>query len=294
MNKVLVILGMHRSGTSLISRWLMECGLNIGDKLYGPGTGNEEGHFEDLDFLHLHQEILTNHHLPETGLTDIPLEVLSTGEYQRLCDIINHKSKLHEQWGWKDPRTCMFLDIYRKAIPSAKYFVIIRHYNDVVNSLVKRDFKKLEKTVMTKRSRLYQLLFRLRRRQLLSGFYDLYAEKYLAVWLSYNIAIYEHLQKISEDDFILVDCPMLLQDAPAVLNHLTQSWNFALHFFDFRKVYNEAMLSVSHDIARFVKHSQLITRADALLAKLAAYDFIKKHTVYADNGYQGGKTVLST
>ena len=57
-SKVVVIVGMHRSGTSLITQWLQRCGLFIGDSLEGPGVGNVQGHFEDIDFLQLHQELL--------------------------------------------------------------------------------------------------------------------------------------------------------------------------------------------------------------------------------------------
>jgi hypothetical protein len=53
---------MHRSGTSLISQWLSHCGLHLGERLLGPGIGNAEGHFEDLDFLEFHEQILAPAH----------------------------------------------------------------------------------------------------------------------------------------------------------------------------------------------------------------------------------------
>lgn len=63
-NRTLLILGMHRSGTSLITHWLYRCGLEIGDTLFGPGLGKSEGRFEDVDFYNLHLEILreNKHH----------------------------------------------------------------------------------------------------------------------------------------------------------------------------------------------------------------------------------------
>ena len=45
---------MHRSGTSLISNWLHHCGLQLGEHLLEAGNGNEEGHFEDVEFLRMH------------------------------------------------------------------------------------------------------------------------------------------------------------------------------------------------------------------------------------------------
>ena len=37
-NDILVIAGMHRSGTSLITHWLHDCGLQVGERLVGAGT----------------------------------------------------------------------------------------------------------------------------------------------------------------------------------------------------------------------------------------------------------------
>ncbi|MBS1528172.1 MAG: hypothetical protein JST19_21175, partial [Bacteroidetes bacterium] len=65
---VLIILGMHRSGTSLVTNWLYHCGLQVGENLLGKNAGNEEGHFEDTEFLKLHEEILAANGLPDTGL----------------------------------------------------------------------------------------------------------------------------------------------------------------------------------------------------------------------------------
>ncbi|XHR95888.1 hypothetical protein ACFJIV_04105 [Mucilaginibacter sp. UC70_90] len=67
--RVLIITGMHRSGTSLITQWLSKCGLQTGEKLVPGGYGNVEGHFEDIEFLKMHEEILAGHNLPTTGLT---------------------------------------------------------------------------------------------------------------------------------------------------------------------------------------------------------------------------------
>ena len=54
-SKILIIVGMHRSGTSLITQWLYRCGLSIGNKLAPADIGNVEGYFEDSDFLKLHE-----------------------------------------------------------------------------------------------------------------------------------------------------------------------------------------------------------------------------------------------
>ena len=64
---VLVIGGMHRSGTSLTASLLRGAGLFIGERLMGPYPGNERGHFEDLDFYEFHKRVLAANGLHEDG-----------------------------------------------------------------------------------------------------------------------------------------------------------------------------------------------------------------------------------
>ena len=59
-NKVVIILGMHRSGTSVTANWLNLCGLNLGDELYGASKFNKNGYYEDIEFLELHMKIFSN------------------------------------------------------------------------------------------------------------------------------------------------------------------------------------------------------------------------------------------
>src|SRR3712207_1291125 len=140
-NKILIILGMHRSGTSLVAQWLCKCGLQIGDRLAGPGSGNVEGYFEDLDFLRLHESILINNKLPSTGLITKALMEIDKDSITGLQSLLQFKSNLYQQWAWKEPRTCLFLKQYSNLLPDAKYIVLIRDFNDVVDSLIRRDFK---------------------------------------------------------------------------------------------------------------------------------------------------------
>ncbi|MEY2858272.1 MAG: hypothetical protein RLZZ74_2584, partial [Cyanobacteriota bacterium] len=45
---VMIITGMHRSGTSLTASLLQSAGVNLGDRLMSEDRGNSKGHFEDL------------------------------------------------------------------------------------------------------------------------------------------------------------------------------------------------------------------------------------------------------
>jgi hypothetical protein len=56
----LLVLGMHRSGTSAVTRVLNLLGCALADNLVGPSDGNETGHWESLAALELNDAILAS------------------------------------------------------------------------------------------------------------------------------------------------------------------------------------------------------------------------------------------
>ncbi len=56
--RLVMILGMHRSGTSLITRGLKIFGVELGNNLMPPQESNPKGFYEDLDINALDMEML--------------------------------------------------------------------------------------------------------------------------------------------------------------------------------------------------------------------------------------------
>lgn len=54
---IVVVLGMHRSGTSAITRGLMVLGVELGDNLMPPAADNNKGFFEDVDVNAINVEL---------------------------------------------------------------------------------------------------------------------------------------------------------------------------------------------------------------------------------------------
>ena len=54
--KLFVILGMHRSGTSVVSRGLKVLGVDLGNRLIVPDKFNPKGYWEDLDINQFNDE----------------------------------------------------------------------------------------------------------------------------------------------------------------------------------------------------------------------------------------------
>ncbi|MBE7386045.1 MAG: sulfotransferase [Leptolyngbya sp. SIO1E4] len=134
----IVIAGMHRSGTSLTASILQKSGVDIGEKLLGSGTGNSKGHFEDVDFLSLHQEFLVSQGVSSEGWTSLSKVIVSEQLTAKAKSLLGERSQKPTLWGWKDPRTVLFLDFWHELIPNAKFVFVYRVPWEVVDSLFKR------------------------------------------------------------------------------------------------------------------------------------------------------------
>ncbi|MFW6143479.1 MAG: sulfotransferase [Patescibacteria group bacterium] len=136
-DKIIIITGMHRSGTSLLANYLQKSGLNIGNTLMDSRSDNKRGFFEDTDFTELHQKLLDNKRIP---LFTPKRPTFSPQDISQLKKLVNKKNKKNTSntWGWKDPRTVLFLRPYKKICPNANYIFIFRHPFLVIDSLIRR------------------------------------------------------------------------------------------------------------------------------------------------------------
>lgn len=139
-SKVLVATGMHRSGTSMLAGFLQTAGLSIGDELLGANETNKKGHFEDVAFLKLHEDALEELGEDRSGWTLKRFELLPPEQERRADDIITRYSS-RPQWGWKDPRTCLFLNYWDKKLPHSNYVFVFRRPWEVADSLYRRGDK---------------------------------------------------------------------------------------------------------------------------------------------------------
>ena len=134
---VLIITGMHRSGTSLVASALEKFGLDIGSRLLGSGLGNAHGHFEDIDFFEFHSEIYVKNKL-SNYLEEIPTTIVFDAEEQARAQALVSERQSKGIWGWKDPRTTLFLDFWTDLLPDARYLFVYRHPVEVVLSILRR------------------------------------------------------------------------------------------------------------------------------------------------------------
>lgn len=140
----LCITGMHRSGTSMIANILHECGLDLGpaEDLLPANVGNPEGYWESRSFLRLNDAILN----ALGGSWDQPPpDALGWENGPALDRFRSQARKLarrfqgREPWGWKDPRNCLTLPLWRNVVPDLKVLICVRNPLAVAESLRARD-----------------------------------------------------------------------------------------------------------------------------------------------------------
>lgn len=200
-NKIVVVLGMHRSGTSYVAAVLHHLGVSMGEQLLDADWSNQNGHFEDLDILQINKAILIESNI-ETYTSSINAVSVSDSLQDKATAIIEQKKSRHQYWGWKDPRTALTIDFWAPLIGSFIPVIVYRHYQTVVRSLLKREYH--QRFVHIPFYRRFSSLFN-RSQYINEG--NSRANHFLASW------IHHHERMFSASKF-LSDAIVLPMDAP--------------------------------------------------------------------------------
>jgi glycosyltransferase involved in cell wall biosynthesis len=151
--QIICILGMHRSGTSLVSRILNILGVYLGPEAHimQPGPDNPKGYWEHYMLTALNDEILARlggswHEVPVFPAGwEVSSELADLR--QRARAILQEDFATADLWGWKDPRTCLTLPFWQRLLPPMRYVICLRNPVDVSRSLERRDNFPFEKGV---------------------------------------------------------------------------------------------------------------------------------------------------
>lgn len=148
MTKTLVmVLGMHRSGTSALAGSLAALGLNLGTRLVPPGPDNPKGFFEHDAIWRIHQNLLEQLGSEWHDIRSLPSDWLTSAEAQHaqsaLIDVITKDFKDSSLWVLKDPRLSRLLPLWQPIWTELdlepKIIRLLRHPQEVAASLIQRD-----------------------------------------------------------------------------------------------------------------------------------------------------------
>jgi hypothetical protein len=142
--KGVMVLGMHRSGTSAATRLVNLLGpatCDVNDMVRGPW--NPLGHWESRSLMHLNDRILAEMgrswwHPPPDADEYGPV---AAGIVTSTAEARNEFRRVHRSvpWVWKDPRTCVLLPFWRAALgPRVAAVIVFRNPMEVALSLESR------------------------------------------------------------------------------------------------------------------------------------------------------------
>jgi glycosyltransferase involved in cell wall biosynthesis len=212
--RVIVVLGMHRSGTSLLARALNLLGVDLGEDLLPPGPDNPTGYWESQTIMDINETVLAT-----LGMTWDSVLPINSGDWDlpRIKELqLDALEKLRVKfadkrlWGFKDPRTARLLPfwqtIFRHLDVDESYVLTIRNPLSVAKSLASPN-----------RVNIYPPAYRR------TGFTS---EKAYVLWLEHTLSAFVYTQGKSR---VLVDYDHLLASPSAQLRRIVEQlslpWN---------------------------------------------------------------------
>ena len=139
--RIIAILGMHRSGTSMLTGSLEEAGLYLGDVNLRT-KNNKRGNKESLFLMDFQESVLVKN----GGAWHSPLvDVKWNNEDKDTLRKYIQTFAGQKVWGFKDPRTMFLLDEWQAQIPNLKMVGIYRHPMAVALSLQTRNQFKIQR-----------------------------------------------------------------------------------------------------------------------------------------------------
>lgn len=142
---IYIVVGMHRSGTSMLAGLLHQNGISMGMHFREPLPENPKGFFEEEAFRQVNERVLRNSGYVVSEWSPSYRGVSITAEdSEQARSLVTRSDLLSDSWGWKDPRTCLTLTMWLNAlveldlIESTKIIVIRRNIWSVAQSLLNR------------------------------------------------------------------------------------------------------------------------------------------------------------
>jgi O-antigen biosynthesis protein len=145
-SRAVLVLGMHRSGTSALARGLQMLGVYLGNDFLSPQPDNPTGYWEDRNIYQINERLLA-----VFGLKWEDVALIDDARWNEqaveplLAEAVQYlRSQFvsHPLWGFKDPRTIRLLPFWRSALHRLEvdecYLVVIRNPSSVANSLMRR------------------------------------------------------------------------------------------------------------------------------------------------------------
>jgi glycosyltransferase involved in cell wall biosynthesis len=197
VKRICVVLGMHRSGTSAVTRGVVALGAHPGDNLLPANKYNEKGYWEDADIYELNNRILDELYYnwndvdtTKTNRFESFLSLYKQHFFENAIKILNKRFSYSDTIVIKDPKINILLPFWKEVFnhftDDVRYMVVTRNPLEVAKSLNNRD--------------------------------SLPMSKGMKLWLYYNYRMLQDLDR----DFLTITFSRLLEDLDVELYRISQ------------------------------------------------------------------------
>lgn len=194
-SRAVLVVGMHRSGTSAIARGLRALSIDLGDNFFDLQADNPTGYWEDKTIVGLSQRVLEELRLKWDDTTPIEAERFRHHRIRlvglKAVHYLRGAFGSKPLWGFKDPRAIRLLPFWRAVMRDVpvddSYVVAIRHPRSVAASLFRRQ--------------------------------DINEEKAQRLWLVHNVPF---LHELRDKSFVVVDYDLLTAEPRAQLERIAR------------------------------------------------------------------------
>ncbi|HIH0844088.1 TPA: sulfotransferase family protein, partial [Vibrio cholerae] len=251
--KTVVILGMHRSGTSVVAKAISLSGVEFGDNLLEAKADNEKGFWEDAYIVDCNDKVL--HQSQHEWYTVGEVNPVFKDKKADILQYIEKKFKDFDIWGVKDPRLCRLLPEWNNILDSVasdiKYCVAIRNPLSVISSLKSRN--------------------------------EFTAKHAELLWYQYNIDI---LQSLTNKEFSVIDFDQLITEPKASVIRLAKGLSIEYNLLE-----EELEQFCNEFLTANLRHSSF--NFDDLLSDSSIHKDVKDLYKYMLNLTQNEKIILS-
>jgi hypothetical protein len=141
----ILITGAARSGTSMVAGVINMCGA-FGGKMSGPNKNNAKGMYENIRIRNqilkpylrgLGVDPLGQFPLPKINKLPIPSDWR-----ERVENVIRSDGYKEDEWMYKGAKMSLTWPIWSYAFPNAKWIIVRRKSEDIINSCIKTSFMR--------------------------------------------------------------------------------------------------------------------------------------------------------
>jgi hypothetical protein len=151
-SRIVIVCGMHRSGTSAMSGLLHNNGVVMGREekkefFPPPQIQNPKGFFENKHFRQINDNLLKkiNYHVKSFDPKISKVYAHIGDQRPSMISLVKGYQREFTHWGWKDPRTCLTLyawfDVFKelRLLENLRIVVMFRSFYEIAESMRRRN-----------------------------------------------------------------------------------------------------------------------------------------------------------